>query len=175
MLFKKIVYVGVILLLSQNAFADAEDEDGKEDRVYLSRANCMLPQDIFYKNQLRNESITWDPIEFWDRFTKIGEWKYYQIKTTSIHHVMLTREVKRHLDENSDEELWGIHSSVTHRDDIAQSLFGVDGIHSYKGPWSSDQEGSQEVADTPFADFDDTWATDCNLELSQWLGSYLSG
>ncbi|GAW86373.1 hypothetical protein bplSymb_SCF02601P008 [Bathymodiolus platifrons methanotrophic gill symbiont] len=167
MLFKNFLYIGVALLLSQNAFADNK---GKQDPYYLSRANCMLPHDVFYKNQLRNESITWDPIEFWDRFTKIGGYKYYQIKTTSSHNVMLTGEVKMHLHDNSDEELWGIHSAVTHRDDVAQSLFGVAGDHFYKGPWGSDKEGSQEVANTEFTKFPNTWEEDCNLKLSQWIG-----
>ena len=133
-----------------------------DDRVYFSRANCALPQDIFTSGT-RNESITWSPTDFYARaYTKKSTWKYYEIYTGSGHY---QRGRRKHYSQ--DYQYFNIHSSVTHLDIVSQSLWGVKGRHAYRGPYYSNQSSdrSENFYRTP-----DTSATDCNLKVSQFFG-----
>jgi hypothetical protein len=146
-----------------------------EDRVYFSRANCSLPiYDTFQWGSTRNESITWDPFEFYSRaVTHASKWRFWGIKTLSDHwkanYVERTYDVKhRHLD--IDE--FGIHSTATHLDVVSQSLWGVLGKHSYKGPFNQGQRFSPTVTNRQYIRLPNTVATDCNLQVSQFFGNF---
>jgi hypothetical protein len=135
-----------------------------DDRVYFSRANCALPQDIFSRGT-RNESITWSPRDFYSRaYTLTSNWKYYEIYTGSGHY---QRGRRRHY--YSNYEFFGIHSDITHIDYVSQSLWGVKGQHAYRGPYYSHNKflpRRESFYRTP-----DTEATDCNLKVSQFFGN----
>lgn len=133
-----------------------------EDRVYLSRANCALPHDI-YTHGTRNESITWSPTDFYARaYTKKSTWKYYEMYTGSGHY---QRGRRKHYEQNY--QYFNIRSAVTHLDSPSQVLWGVKGRHAYRGPYYSNQSLDRPEA---FYRTPDTYAIDCNIKLSQFFG-----
>ncbi len=140
-----------------------------KDRIYFSRANCALPQDIFQWGQTRNESITWDPYEFYGRaISHASTWRFWGIQTASHHWQLGTRK-----HASADIETFGIHSSVTHLDIVSQAIWGTFGNHFYKGPYNQGQRNTPTVNNTDlrtFTQLPNTQAEDCNLQISQFFG-----
>ena len=145
-----------------------------EDRIYFSRANCALPQDIFQWGKTRNESITWDPAEFYSRaVTHASKWRFWGIKTLSEHwKANYTEHTYDIMHGHLDIDEFGIHSSATHLDAVSQSLWGVFGKHSYRGPFNQGQRLTPTVTNRQYIRLPDTVATDCNLQVSQFFGNF---
>ncbi|WP_428356871.1 hypothetical protein [Methyloprofundus sp.] len=137
-----------------------------EDRIYFSRANCALPQDIFQLGKTRNESVTWDPYEFYGRISNPSkDWRFWGIATFSNH---WTLGVIRHT--VSDLETFGIHSAATHLDIASQSLWGATGRHFYRGPFQESDRNTDIIYNGLYVELPETAAIDCNLQISQFFG-----
>jgi len=168
---KSIVYLTVSFCICGGLFlntATAKVYYTAPEKVFFSRANCHLPPvDLFQFGKVRNETITWDPVEFYTRTGNIYKWRFWGVITDSAHY---QRGNLKHSDRDIEE--FGIHSDVTHLDIASQALWFVKGTHQYKGPFRIQHKNTYHVRQRPYTTLPQSTATDCNFKVKQFLGIF---